>query len=161
MKLSFSLSFAAIAVAVAFSAPAGAQVWGGYQTTYAQQAVPGIVVTVQPVARQVQRPPEGGYAGNSRAVIGGALGGIVGMIAGRHAANGWMAAAAGTAIGSAIGAQRDRAATYSQQATEVVALEVVIKTANGIMALPTTDGQRFFPGQRVYIVGNTTIIPAG
>jgi len=123
--------------------------------------------------------PQRSYVGAS---VGGTIGGIVGAIAGRHSNTGrWYGPAAGAAIGAAIGNRVDqrreaqqvryyqqaqyRQAQYQQAQYQQrnMGAQVIVDLGHGNTVAVFVQGQgatRFYPGQRVWLVGQDQLVAA-
>lgn len=167
MKSRLSILIFAVA-AFALATPAFAQSAAG--------AVHGVIVAVSTGGAAPQQEQYGyqqySYqqqgASYTRAIAGGAIGGLIGALAGRHSSSArWATTAAGTAIGAAIGRQADQRADLRTIQQERMAqqmgqrgLQVVVKLDSGQTVAVFTHQPQFYPGQQVWLVGNSQLIAA-
>ena len=137
----------------------------------------GTVVTVQHATATSSQgdDPYGhrGYASYNntsrvRSVVGGVLGGAIGAALGRHSDTGrYIGAAGGAAIGTAIGYHQDeRAQQRKQYARRVreerarIGAQVIVHLKGGQTVAVFTHDSRFYPGMKVWLVGNDQLVPA-
>lgn len=126
---------------------------------------------------QVQYQQPRGYVGST---LGGLVGSVLGVTIGRHSSTGRAVGGfGGAAVGAAIGNSIDQRRYAEQQRRREVALEQEAyavqrsrtRAAEGAQVIVSTDGgrtvavfvhdaSRFYPGQKVWMIGNDQILPA-